>query len=121
MLSCAQVSKPLEVVKAEKGSTAADEPLRDEDVASRIQTYQARFQPALLRGCCTPFLCSIVPCPPPSALCCLLADWLRSLSCRTCIQAAVSTYTSVARRLLHRYHGYECKEPEPGKFTLAFQ
>ncbi len=24
------------------------------------------------------------------------------------------------RTLLHTYSGYECKEPEPGKFTLAF-
>lgn len=24
------------------------------------------------------------------------------------------------RDALKRFHGYECKEPEPGKFTLAF-
>ena len=30
-------------------------------------------------------------------------------------------YSAVARLLLHRYGGYECKEPEPGKFTLVFR
>jgi hypothetical protein len=30
-------------------------------------------------------------------------------------------YTALARRLLMEYDGYECKEPEPGKFTLAFK
>ncbi len=30
-------------------------------------------------------------------------------------------YAAAARRLLRRYDGYECKEPEPGKFTLAFR
>lgn len=29
-------------------------------------------------------------------------------------------FVSCLRRLLHKYNGYECKEPEPGKFTLAF-
>ena len=29
-------------------------------------------------------------------------------------------YTAAARALLPAYGGYECKEPEPGKFTLAF-
>lgn len=36
-------------------------------------------------------------------------------------QVAISKYTTVARKLMVRYHGYECKEPEPGKFTLAFR
>jgi hypothetical protein len=30
-------------------------------------------------------------------------------------------YTDLARALLQEYQGYECKEPEPGKFTLAFK
>ena len=30
-------------------------------------------------------------------------------------------YTALARALLLGYGGYECKEPEPGKFTLAFR
>jgi hypothetical protein len=30
-------------------------------------------------------------------------------------------FTDLARFLLRSYNGYECKEPEPGKFTLAFQ
>jgi hypothetical protein len=34
---------------------------------------------------------------------------------------SVTLYTNLARKLLHKYHGYECKEPEPGKLTLAFQ
>jgi hypothetical protein len=37
------------------------------------------------------------------------------------LQLSVIKYTTVARRLLHKYGGYECKEPEPGKFTLAFK
>ncbi|KIY94838.1 hypothetical protein MNEG_13124 [Monoraphidium neglectum] len=36
-------------------------------------------------------------------------------------QSCVPIYTSLARRLLIEYEGYECKEPEPGKFTLAFK
>lgn len=37
------------------------------------------------------------------------------------LQLAVAKYASLARKLLRRYNGYECKEPEPGKFTLAFR
>lgn len=37
------------------------------------------------------------------------------------LQLSVGKYTSLARKLLRRYNGYECKEPEPGKFTLAFK
>ena len=36
-------------------------------------------------------------------------------------QVAVGLYTTCARRLLRLYDGYECKEPEPGKFTLVFK
>jgi hypothetical protein len=36
-------------------------------------------------------------------------------------QISVSMYTTTARKLLRKYDGYECKEPEPGKFTLAFK
>ena len=33
----------------------------------------------------------------------------------------VALYTAQARALLPAHDGYECKEPEPGKFTLAFR
>jgi hypothetical protein len=36
-------------------------------------------------------------------------------------QTAVSLFGAMVRSLLHKYRGYECKEPEAGKFTLAFQ
>jgi hypothetical protein len=29
-------------------------------------------------------------------------------------------YEEALRRTLSRFNGYECKEPDPGKFTLAF-
>lgn len=35
--------------------------------------------------------------------------------------ASVSAVNRVVRQLLPDYDGYECKEPEPGKFTLAFR
>lgn len=35
--------------------------------------------------------------------------------------AGVSAVNRVVRQLLPDYDGYECKEPEPGKFTLAFR
>ena len=38
----------------------------------------------------------------------------------TAYQLAVGLYGALARSLLPAYGGYECKEPEPGKFTLAF-
>lgn len=34
---------------------------------------------------------------------------------------AVHSYSKLVRRLLQEYDGYECKEPEAGKFTLAFR
>ena len=34
---------------------------------------------------------------------------------------AIPLFCSELRRLLHQYDGYECKEPEPGKFTLCFR
>jgi hypothetical protein len=34
---------------------------------------------------------------------------------------AVPLFCSELRQLLHQYDGYECKEPEPGKFTLCFR
>jgi hypothetical protein len=37
------------------------------------------------------------------------------------MQSGVNMFVSCLRRLLHKYNGYECKEPEPGKFTLAFR
>ncbi len=40
---------------------------------------------------------------------------------RAAPQACVPMYTALARALLLAYGGYECKEPEPGKFTLAFK
>ena len=33
---------------------------------------------------------------------------------------ALGRYSRLARQLLPASGGYECKEPEPGKFTLAF-
>lgn len=38
----------------------------------------------------------------------------------TAFQLAVGQYSALARSLLPAYTGYECKEPEPGKFTMAF-
>ncbi len=32
----------------------------------------------------------------------------------------MARYAELVRRLLVKHDGYECKEPEPGKFTLAF-
>lgn len=49
----------------------------------------------------------------------LTASWRLWLSCM--LQLAVNVYTPLARKLLHKYDGYECKEPEPGKFTIAFR
>jgi hypothetical protein len=34
---------------------------------------------------------------------------------------AVGLYVTLLRNLLPAYGGYECKEPEPGKLTLAFE
>lgn len=34
---------------------------------------------------------------------------------------AVLLFETLVRRLLIRHDGYECKAPEPGKFTLAFR
>ena len=39
----------------------------------------------------------------------------------TAFNVAVGKVSRLVRALLHDYRGYECKEPEPGKFTLAFQ
>lgn len=39
----------------------------------------------------------------------------------TSFNAAVGKVSRLVRLLLPAYDGYECKEPEPGKFTLAFQ
>ncbi len=39
----------------------------------------------------------------------------------TAYQLAVGHYTALARALLAAYDGYECKEPEPGKFTMVFR
>jgi hypothetical protein len=36
-------------------------------------------------------------------------------------QVGVGRYSDLVRRLLRLHDGYECKEPEPGKFTLAFK
>ena len=33
---------------------------------------------------------------------------------------ALGRYVRLVRDTLPLYSGYECKEPEPGKFTLAF-
>lgn len=33
---------------------------------------------------------------------------------------AMGRYTRTVRATLPHHGGYECKEPEPGKFTLAF-
>ncbi|KAF6259953.1 hypothetical protein COO60DRAFT_1700595 [Scenedesmus sp. NREL 46B-D3] len=71
----AKVSKPPEVTHAEKGDTAGNADVRDEDITLTIQAFQI----------------------------------------------SVSMYTTTARKLLRKYDGYECKEPEPGKFTLAFK
>ena len=33
----------------------------------------------------------------------------------------VDSWCDLVRRLLLKYDGYECKEPQKGKFTLAFK
>ena len=43
------------------------------------------------------------------------------LSTLTAFNIAVSKVSRAVRALLPDYNGYECKEPEPGKFTLAFR
>jgi class 3 adenylate cyclase len=37
------------------------------------------------------------------------------------VAEAVLMYADALRNLLNSFEGYECKEPEPGKFTLAFR
>lgn len=37
------------------------------------------------------------------------------------VQGAIRMYVALVRRLLRVYQGYECKEPEAGKFTLTFK
>ena len=39
----------------------------------------------------------------------------------TAFNIAISKVSRCVRLLLPEFNGYECKEPEPGKFTLAFQ
>ena len=39
----------------------------------------------------------------------------------TAFNVGVGKYTKLVRRLLPAYGGYECKEPESGKFTLSFR
>ena len=39
----------------------------------------------------------------------------------TAYNVAVGKYSKLLRKLLPRFGGYECKEPESGKFTLAFR
>ena len=39
----------------------------------------------------------------------------------TAYNVAVGKYSKLLRKLLPHFGGYECKEPESGKFTLAFR
>ena len=39
----------------------------------------------------------------------------------TAFNVGVAKCSRLVRRLLPVYGGYGCKEPEPGKFTLAFR
>lgn len=39
----------------------------------------------------------------------------------TAFNLGVAKVSRLVRRLLPPFGGYECKEPEPGKFTLAFR
>ena len=43
------------------------------------------------------------------------------LATLTAFNVAVGKVSRTVRHLLPEYGGYECKEPEPGKFTLAFR
>ena len=43
------------------------------------------------------------------------------LATLTAYNLAVGKVSRTVRHLLPQHHGYECKEPEPGKFTLAFR
>lgn len=45
-------------------------------------------------------------------------DIVRTL---TAFNMGVAKVSRLVRRLLPTFRGYECKEPEPGKFTLAFR
>ncbi|KAK9786282.1 hypothetical protein WJX73_000303 [Symbiochloris irregularis] len=45
-------------------------------------------------------------------------DIVRTL---TAFNMGVAKVSRLVRRLLPKFRGYECKEPEPGKFTLAFR
>lgn len=52
---------------------------------------------------------------------CSVAEKERVRASLTAYNVAVSMYSDIVRKRLHLYYGYECKEPEPGKFTLAFR
>ena len=43
------------------------------------------------------------------------------LATLTAYNLAVGKVSRTVRHLLPQHQGYECKEPEPGKFTLAFR
>ena len=43
------------------------------------------------------------------------------LATLTAYNLAVGKVSRTVRYLLPQHQGYECKEPEPGKFTLAFR
>ena len=43
------------------------------------------------------------------------------LATLTAFNVAVGRVSRTVRYLLPQHQAYECKEPEPGKFTLAFR
>jgi hypothetical protein len=118
--------------------------MRDEDITLTIQAFQVCAGAAdgllLLLPCS--WTCAFVIVMPVSddpvgialPTCCCAArfvlphsmTWVLTvkrsmLSLLPLSQISVSMYTTTARKLLRKYDGYECKEPEPGKFTLAFK
>lgn len=130
-----QIAKPEQVVTAEKGVGLPEE------IESIMTTYQVTADSVLLpvawpRVAPTPhtLLVSarrrtpIIPAPRHSHVVITNSggtqsntDGSRRLWLSCVLQLAVNVYTPLVRKLLHKYNGYECKEPEPGKFTIAFR
>lgn len=115
-----QVNKPEQVARAEKG----DQELVPEDAsaAALIAAFQVSHP---LSACCALVCLASLPtirgCRPWLGLSSHKHLQLNVVIAVCLLQYAVGMYAAVARRLLRRYDGYECKEPEPGKFTIAFK
>lgn len=74
---------------------------------------------------CCPVQCLFCAAEVPGAVCTHSTPFTCSFLLRLLyvflLQVALGVMGATVRKLLKLYRGYECKEPEPGKFTLAFQ